>query len=496
MRQASHDRRVCLSTLSSTIITYPLTYLHYSRVYCSDECESLDATSPSISTTSSAHPSPYLHSTANAPIHLSDIPALVSSTLGRSLHPYCASKQHNRLSVSSSSASSVGCSTLSDEEEDNAGLYTGLDDEHAIDIGSNKSAGSFGHFLLQLQSPASLNYTRRPSTTNMRSTIPSLHRRASSTSSPSRVAPGSHNLSGCHPSCNSTEDDGSDVPPSSTSSRPKARHSHSRTGLNGGGNSWKGQDESDHYDTVLPKSKQNRASLPAYFSLLTLTSASAHKVQRSPSSLNTLTTVSRSLKSSPTTPIVTGPSSVTLGHLGRTTLAMEGTPRARGSRRHDAPSNTRSASRRSRSPRPLRRPDTQTEHCHPPHTHLSPQSRARLDSVEKVFEWVSGSPVVTIGVGAGNEIQQTRGRPMMRRNSSPPTKPDMHALVADSGLGQSLQFGAKSERRGRRLPDELDEESRGLVNKNAPGFGNGRSGLRAREERDRERERNRGRPHW
>lgn len=85
---------------------------------------------------------------------------------------------------------------------------------------------------------------------------------------------------------------------------------------------------------------------------------------------------------------------------------------------------------------------------------------------------------------------------MMRRNSSPPTKPDMHALVADSGLGQSLQFGAKSERRGRRLPDELDEESRGLVNKNAPGFGNGRSGLRAREERDRERERNRGRPHW
>lgn len=483
MRQTSIDGRVCF--FSFFYSSRPHISFH-SRIYCSDECESLDAVSPSISTTSSTHPSPYLHSTANAPIQLSDIPALVSSTLGRSLHPYCGSKQHNRLSVSSSSTSSVGCSTLSDDEEDTAGLHIGHDDEHAIDIGSSKSAGSFGHFPQHLQPPAGLNYTRRPSATNTRSTIPSLHQRASSTSSTSPAALGL-------PSC-PIDDESSDTP-STTSSRPRNRHAHPRPSPSGSSTSHRGREDTDQSDTISPKSKQNRASLPAYFSLLTL-STSAQKAQRAPSSLDT--TVSLSLKSSPTTPVVSGSS-----RTSRASFAAEGTPRVRASRRHDAPLGLRSSSR-SASPSSESLQDlvdtiarAKAEYRHSSHASISVQTRARLDSLEKVFEWVSGSPVVTVSAETDDSMP-TRGRPMMRRNSSPTQKPDVRGLFADAdvGVGQSLQHEEESERRGRRLPGELDEEPRGLDQDVAPGYGNGRSGLRAREERDKVRDRARGRGFW
>ena len=104
-----------------------------SRAYCSDECESQDITSPSISTTSSAHPSPFLRSSHNTPSHLAEVPALLPSALGQS---FGARKPSHRVrhSESSSSNSSTSWSPLDDEHEEDSASFAiygaNTDDEY------------------------------------------------------------------------------------------------------------------------------------------------------------------------------------------------------------------------------------------------------------------------------------------------------------------------------------------------------------------------------
>ncbi|KAI0820198.1 hypothetical protein BC628DRAFT_1331061 [Trametes gibbosa] len=469
------------------------------RPYCSDECESLDVTSPSVSVNSSAQPSPFLKSTANPPGTLAEVPALLPSALGRSLkEPH---KSHRvRHSESSSSNSSVSWSALEEDYNDdvlNPALRSaGTDDEFAInsdylspEVGSSKPSTSFGNIYRTPNS--SLPYVRRPSTTNNRSTIPMLHHRTSSASTPPSAG-----ISSSAPFFSSTEDDSSDVPSACASSL--SARSGRRSGRKSNDSVPHTTDESEREkdDTLTGKNRRNRASLPAYFSLLTSTSPAVSRSQKSLSSLQTLSMISRSLQSSssPPTPRLAKPmvdttaafATAQFGRVSKHTVTADAAPRGR-SRQRD-PDGRSSSSRRSAS----RSPGART------HAHHNAQVRARLDSLEKVADWVAHSPVVAASVRIAR--QQVQHHTHQRRNSSPSPLPKFEklhlrnaALDVDAGCVNSAveeEFDEEDEcedparernsRRGRRRPDELDSMPLG-ADHGAPGYGNGRSGLMARE---------------
>ncbi|KAH7926653.1 hypothetical protein BV22DRAFT_1128011 [Leucogyrophana mollusca] len=393
------------------------------RAYCSDECENLDAfTSPSISSASSALSSPYLDYTMGG-----DVPALVPSALGNALSNF---QKRDRYSSSSSTSSFSGSVFTDGEEEFNA--IVAIDDEYSCEgdfvdgnvEGSVRSAG-----LLHQTKPSGLNYTRRPSTTNNRSTIPLLHRRTSSTSSSSY---------GQVPS--STDDDDLELvndasPPQLVDEYPSER-----------------EREKDKL-TVTSKTKRtrNRASLPAYFSLLQVSSPQRNSPPLSSSSGNAANLDTRS---SPPTPKL-----ASLLAASGLRFALEATPRGRRREPDSSRSSRRSQSRsRSRS-----RPRQQT---------LVPGPRGRQDSastVQQVFDWASAP--------------MPRGRPAARRNSSPlPKMMSMHEF--EDGAVNTVSGSQARQARGRVRTNELDGPG---SSRDAPGYGNGRSGLR-----ERERERSRG----
>lgn len=400
------------------------------RVYCSDECESRDSASPFLSSaTSSAYASPYLPSMKNAPGNL-DVPALVPSALGH----------RARCSISSSSNSSTAWSAVTDDDE--ADAYVLNEQYHdMLSVDGQKSP--------RYQPSNGLAYARRPSTTNHRSTVPHLNRHISAASSSASSFGLSHGMPS--PFYASTEDDTSSVCISELSL-------HEET------------------DAGSFRRKAKRTSLPAYFSLLQGSSvssaasppASTSHTRRAPSALQA---ISRSLQVSPTTPKVSH-ATVMLSngevqaHIATTSSAASPRERGRGRHRERDPDVRSASSRRST----VRSPPRQRQ--------LSEVQRARLDSVEKVAEWMSASPVVTA-----------------RRNSSPQRRPRLGFVEAltrglqgcavdseddDEDKGRT-RAGEREEHertmRGRRRVDELDDAPM----YDAPGLGNGRSGLKARE---------------
>ncbi|TBU46468.1 hypothetical protein BD309DRAFT_619519 [Dichomitus squalens] len=448
------------------------------RAYCGDECESQDITSPSISTTSSAQPSPLLRSSHNTPVHLSEVPALHPSALGQSLG---ARKVSHRVrhSESSSSNSSTSWYALDDEhEEDSPSLaiyganaddeYYAIHPDYATD--PSKLSPSFANGYSHNSS--SLAYVRRPSTTNHRAMIPSLHRRTSSVSAltastgVSRSIP--HDISG-----ENELDDRPSAPATPSSIRSDLRHGRKSADLPTPPSDEDGHDEEP--GTVTSKKRRNRASLPAYFSLLVSTSTTP----RSHKGASALSMLSRSLQNnsaSPPTPRIANPvlDTTTAFAVAQPTRVSRdlvsptvAAPRGR-SRRRD-PDGRSSSSRRS----PSRSP------CPRAHAHQSAQVRARLDSMEKVADWVAHSPVVAAGVRAARQLAQ-------RRNSSPPPLPKFEKMgYRDSGIDieeydQNDVRPVNEGRRGRRRPDELDQIAHG-VDRKAPGYGNGRSGILSRE---------------
>lgn len=344
-----------------------------------------------------------------------DIPALVPSTLGHRA-------QH---SISSSSNSSTSWSGVTEEDENEHFVYGG-ESTDMLSEGS-KSPGYL----------SGLFYARRPAPTNHRAIVPMLHRHATSSSASSLGVP--HSVPS--PFYASTEDDASSVCMSELSLH----------------------DENEREGTPSQRRKRNRASLPAYFSLLQGASTGpSSPMSRSRKGPSALQSISRSLQASPTTPKVAHATVV----LTNVEAHIENTPRGRGRRRERDPEARSASSRRSTARSPLR------------HHHLSAVQRARIDSVEKVAEWVSSSPVINIPG---------------RRNSSPPRKPRfVEALTQglrdcaiasddeDDDVSREKDAArAEYERtlRGRRRAEELDEPLAG----EAPGYGNGRSGLKARE---------------
>ncbi|KZT26588.1 hypothetical protein NEOLEDRAFT_1241042, partial [Neolentinus lepideus HHB14362 ss-1] len=267
------------------------------RAYCSDECESLDATSPSISSASSAYPSPHLPYSMTGPA--SDVPALIPSALGGALASRGAGNRHSFTSVSSNWSSLA----LTDEEDDFSLVY-GVDEDYTyladvpmdpMDGTTTKSSAASSLPLMGLTKsmPSSaLAYARRPSTTNNRSTVPHLHRRISSSGSTPISEPVGIATSAPTPALYPSDDDlfYSDSP--------------ARQPRNGRRSQKPKEEKEDQEDgTAKPKNKRNRASLPSYFALLQTGSSPAAKSsdgssRYSCSSIHTLT----SLRATPPTP--------------------------------------------------------------------------------------------------------------------------------------------------------------------------------------------------
>jgi len=284
-------------------------------------------------------------------------------------------------------------------------------DGDGSDVGLSADGFSRSAVFLHPSKFSGLSYARQPSSTNNRSTIPLLHRRTSSTSSSGfgQVA----------------EDD--------TDSR--SFHDEKFTE----------QERDAHNLTLTSKKSHNRASLPAYFSLLQVSSPQRSSPPLSTSSGNT---AGLSARNSPPTPKL-----ASLLAVSGIRPTVEAT--FRGRRRQPDLSHTGRSSSRSRS-HSRSRTRQQT---------LVPRPRERQDSrssVEQVFDWTC-APL-------------PRGRPTVRRNSSPLPK-----IVSSLQQFEDTSFVTNSietrERRGRFKREEL----RGPDSRDAPGYGNGRSGLRERE---------------
>ncbi|KAF7793261.1 hypothetical protein EIP86_004372 [Pleurotus ostreatoroseus] len=375
-----------------------------------------------------------------------DVPALVPSALG------------HRPQLSISSSSSGWSAVVTDEEEGDPYAYAASDynsEMISLDLPSSKPSS-------HIQS--GLSYTRRPSATNHRATVPLLHRNHSSatSSSASSVAGIPHSL----PSPFYVEDDASSLCPSEDPNEDCEREST--------------------LSVAVSQRKRNRVSLPAYFSLLQGSTASPSSSPRLPKRVpSALQALSRSLHASPTTPKVAHAAVFpTLADTKRDDETLASSPRGRGRRRERDPDARSASSRRDIARSPPRHASRAT---------LTASERARIDSVEKVAEWVSSSPVISPFQHARTKyaVRLPEAHPQ-RRNSSPrPTKPRYEfaealamslrgcAIVDDDDEEEDVERRrrAQEERRGRRRVDELDEPQRG----EAPGIGNGRSGLRARE---------------
>ncbi|KAI9509606.1 hypothetical protein F5148DRAFT_1367088 [Russula earlei] len=188
------------------------------RIYCSDACQALDDSSPSLSTASSVWPSPSLH-----PISAGSVQELTSLALDMSL----------------STAKSVYTPAYPI-------WYDNDDDVEPLSVNPSDDA--------LVRSHDALSYARRPSSTNTHSTIPLLHRHSSSSTTRSSTG---------H-SANSTEED-SDISGPTCSS-----HHHRRRSYGTPLRPPAPLTSADVPEATITSRKRNRASLPSYFSLLTL----------------------------------------------------------------------------------------------------------------------------------------------------------------------------------------------------------------------------------
>ncbi|THU85632.1 hypothetical protein K435DRAFT_805718 [Dendrothele bispora CBS 962.96] len=400
-----------------------------------DECQQLDA-SPCISSASSALSSPHLGFAVGG-----DVPALVPSAIGAAFANY---RSRDRQSVSSSASSTVW-SVVTDDDEDDAAYGMGSDSGYSVDSGLEHSAKSASG--LHNLPPPPLSYARRPASTNNSSAIPHLHRRTSSGSFSGHVR-GAPRSAPLHYNSTVEDDDDSDFGSSYCDpvSLPQTA-------------------PGDKSTITKSRRSRNRASLPAYFSLLQVgSSGPSIEAQRSSLSLSVTSaqTVSATRPSPPTPKLaMTNPA---LHH------PMQATPRGRkrdlAILRSSCLPQQDSSSSRSRSRSRLS-----------PEAPPDPRYRSRLESsgsknsVEQVFDWATVTDF-------------PRGRAAVRRNSSPPPKmvSSMRAMEEFTSASPSYRRADSTSRqprtRGRARVDELD----GLGNSTEhPGYGHGRSGLLDRE---------------
>ncbi|TFK76227.1 hypothetical protein BDN72DRAFT_225250 [Pluteus cervinus] len=406
------------------------------RAYCSDECESIDINSPSLSSASSALSSPHLGYAYGG-----DVPALLPSALGTALQNV---RSRNRHSVSSSSASSASLSILTDEEEEaDSGPTIGSEHNYPdyADFVAHESNSKLGLQSSSRRTP--LSYARRPSGTNNHSTIPNIHKGTASGSSPGHVR--GIPRSAPNYSLSSTEDEAySDF---GCSSRDELDVD------NGDLTSESGAAQ----PTFKSRRPRNRSSLPACFSLLQATNTTESRA--SPVSSSSSKTVARA--SPPTPKLAVSGLSAGRGQPPTAHQSIHATPRGRRRVARDisnnhgegqlSPSSSRSPSRNSSDM--VSRADFRGR----------PRNDMR-DARDQVVDWSSMPGLI-------------RGRSSARRNSSPPPKMALSGNVIDNSKRVATR-GSAQRYRGRAKMEELD--GTGFAT-DAPGYGNGRSGLVDRE---------------
>ncbi|KAK0451108.1 hypothetical protein EV421DRAFT_1212602 [Armillaria borealis] len=412
------------------------------RAYCSDECQTLDSASPSISSASSAYSSPSLGYAVGG-----DVPALIPSMLGTALRNF----QQDRHSVSSSSASSTAWSVVTDDDDDDPILGTGSDPDSAGEsIYESTSKSSTSHGLV----PRPLSYARRPSGTNTRSTVPRLHSRTSSSGSFSGHVRGLRSATS-HPHTVHDEDD-SGFPSQEVEdyieqiipqSAPERQHNQFAR-------------EQDHSTIIKTRRSRNRSSLPAYYSLFPVIGTQNSSSICQASSKRASPTISNSsgqtvVKPSPPTP------KVSLG------LPPFVSPRGRRRDLGTSQSSSRSDDSFSCSSRSTSdsRDDPSLARSPPKETRFLP--RPRLDSRGNKESVLDCSSVP----------DPRRGRAAVRRNSSPPPKMTAPMFVFE-GRDHYRDNTARPHTRGRARVEELDGVG---GSEDAPGLGYGRSGLIDRE---------------
>jgi len=447
----------------------PLLPIPDRRAYCGYDCESLDATSPSISTSSSNSPSPHIGFTM-APTPDREIPALLPIALGGGGPLQNYSRYQN---ISNHSTAIPRYSALSHWS---SGHY--MEDEN-----DHPDHNAFFDSNEKLFPSSGLNYARRPSSTNWHSTIPHprLARASESgASSPVRSCVGAPRSVPTLPL----------LPPTSPSSGADDELSD---GTNDKESSLRPDQSSTKKTTCRAakpsaSKKRNRASLPGYFSLLALTtSPGIQSSQRPPSSsgVNRSRNIPRSashMMTAPSTSAIT-PTTVHANQSDSPSSAFEeASARGRAERgrsRHRGPGSSTSPGvrndSRKRSPPRLRTvvstsrsPATAVVPASPnPPTSRRRQRGRRVDSHEKVSDWVSTSV---------NPESRLRSRSRRYSNESDEGE-DRNWRLRDAG---THNLGIGGERRGRRRVHELDAAPADV---DGPGFGGGRSGLRDRERR-------------
>ncbi|KIY62343.1 hypothetical protein CYLTODRAFT_180944 [Cylindrobasidium torrendii FP15055 ss-10] len=202
------------------------------------ECQDQDASSPCISSASSALSSPHLEYAVGG-----DVPSLVPSTLGSALRGY-----RHRHSGSSSASSTSSMWDSDDEDQDDSFVGTAASDVDTESIGLEPSSKPSTLPLCAKSRP--LSYTRQPSGLNMRSTVPRPHQRG---------------LSSSPPPLSFSDDDGPSQSESEAVSQDDddcAEHMSPQSA------------PEQHFDTITKaKRARNRASLPNYFSLLQISTS-------------------------------------------------------------------------------------------------------------------------------------------------------------------------------------------------------------------------------
>jgi len=372
-----------------------------------------------------------------------EVPALMPSVLGSALRKYVSRSGRH---VSSSSTSSTSWSLTTDEEDEGISHQYGVNDfpyrdpsDPLFSEANSKSSNS----VYSIHS-AALSYARRPSGTNNPTTAPHSHRRLSAGSSSLHVR---------------------GIPRSA----PIISHADDEEGYSDVGSSGDALDIDDDADLhseqdwrvgvpvkpkyIPPSRARNRASLPACFSLLKMSSPKKDFKPSPVSSSNN--TIARPSPPTPRLPSSHGLSQIRIAPSAPLT-SVHTTPRGRGrgtdksrsSRRsgYSSPSRSRSRSRR------------------------APAERCPSYTYDEKHHW----PITS--------IPTRRGREALRKNTSPSPKMLM-------GVNQDLTFARRRAQEGDRSQSGSESPARmrgrarvedlggpGLSS-DAPGYGNGRSGL-------------------
>lgn len=389
------------------------------RAYCSDDCQTNDTSSPSISSSSSTRSSPNMTCAYG-----DEVPALVPSALGSALKSYMAFNHR----ISSSSASSASCSLHTDDE----------DDEAMHHFGSGSSDVSDGIYDLSSKSVSSgLSYARRPSGTNNGSTLFHPHSRMCS-----------------HSSFRSVQSIPRSVP---IYSNPPADEDENYFGIGSLPEPVVEAVDSDlleqdwyrvkprYQGSKTSKRTRNRASLPACFSLLQMTSKD---IQLSPVLSSSGNTIARQ---SPPTPKPTFRNALSQAQFPPTVYSTPRERRREGLNSQGARHSVNSSASGSQSgTRPM----------------VLEGSPDLKGSTEKLVDWpsLSGFP--------------HRGRATLRRNSSPlPKMLEDSALVLGTAVKDRQESSRSRSHVRTRGRARVEHSGRDAHSSDAPGFGYGRSGL-------------------